>query len=502
MALIGLDIGTTGCKAHIFDDELNFMASANREYSVAIPHPGWAEQDAENVWMLAKDCLREGVIKTGVQDSVKAISLSVQGEAVVPVDKYGTALRPMILGMDTRTDAQNQILKDQFGARELFIKTGMPVHTTNTLPKLMWMKENEPVLWRDAHKFLLYEDFIINKITGKAVISQCLASRTQVFNLEKKFWSEEILEFLGLKKERLAEVMVSGSPVGQMKADLADEIGIRTRPLIGCGGHDQACGALGAGLTQPGLAMVSTGTAEVVEVSMDIPHLNEILFKSNVSVYLHTFPKLFVAMTLNQSGAFILRWFRDTFCQSELELAQKTGNDPYDLLLKNVGPDPSPVMLLPHFAGSGTPFFDTQSKGALVGLTFATTKKDIAKAILDGLTLELRINLEILNHGGINISELRAIGGGAKSELWLQLKADITGIPVAVPEMTEAAGMGAAILAGVASGLFQTTASAIDSHIKIKKVYQPNLETKKLFDERHCVYQELYPALIDINHKL
>ena len=502
MALIGLDIGTTSCKTHVFDDDLNLMASASREYSVDIPHPGWAEQDPEKVWLLAKECLREAVIKTGIQDAVKAISLSVQGEAVAPVDRNGNTLRPMILGMDTRTDAQNRVLKEHFGARELFSLTGMPVHTANTLPKLMWLKENESELWQEADKFLLYEDFIINKMTGKTVISKCLASRTQVYDLEHESWSNEILGFLGIEINKFAEVKISGSPVGQMKADLAEAIGLKTRPLVSSGGHDQACGALGAGLTQPGVAMVSTGTAEVIEVSMDSPHLNDTLFEGNMSVYQHTVPDLYVVMTLNQSGAFILRWYRDTFCQLEMEESHKTGEDAYDLLLKNVSASPSPVMLLPHFAGSGTPKFDTRSKGAIVGLTFTTTKQDIAKAILDGLTLELKMNLDILKKGGINISELRAIGGGAKSELWLQLKADITGIPVAAPMVTEAAGMGAAILAGVAGGLFKDAASAIDSHLKIKKVYQPNPEIKRLFDERYSIYQGLYPALKEINYKL
>jgi xylulokinase len=287
-----------------------------------------------------------------------------------------------------------------------------------------------------------------------------------------------------------------------MKPDLIMELGFKSSPIVSVGGHDQACGALGAGLTKAGLAMVSTGTAEVVEVSMESPHLNDSLYHGNMSVYLHTFPGLYVVMTLNQSGGFVLRWFRDTFCQYEQEIAKAQGGDAYDMVLKKAGAKPSPVMFLPHLAGSGTPTFDTLSKGAVVGLTFATTKTDLAKAILDGLTMELRLNLEILKEGGIAINELRAIGGGAKSAIWLQLKADVTGIPVAAPEVTEAAGMGAAILAGVASGVFSDAASAIDSHLKIKKVYSPNLGIKVLYDEHYEIYKKLYPAVKEINHIL
>jgi xylulokinase len=502
MALIGLDIGTTGCKAHVFSEDLKLLASANREYAVDIPHPQWAEQDAEKVWTLAKDCLRESAIKANAASSVTALSLSVQGEAVAPVDKDGKAMRPMILGMDTRTEEQNRKLRDSFSAGELFNLTGMPVHTCNTLPKLMWLKEHEPQIWKNAEKFLLYEDFIINKLTGIPVISKCLASRTQIYDLEKEQWSEKILNFLGLEKSRFAEDCPSGDAVGKMRANLADELGFKTLPLVAVGGHDQACGALGAGLTRSGLAMVSTGTAEVVEVSMNSPHLNDSLYQGNMSVYLHTFPGLYVVMTLNQSGGFVLRWFRDTFCQNEQETARSQGGDAYNMLLIGAGPEPSPIMLLPHLAGSGTPTFDTLSKGAVVGLTFATTKTDFAKAILDALTFELRLNLDVLKDGGITIDELRAIGGGAKSELWLQLKADVTGIPVVVPEVTEAAGMGAAILAGVAAGVFSNAASAIDSHLKIKRTYTPDPGIKALYDERYELYKKLYPAVKEINHTL
>jgi xylulokinase len=305
-----------------------------------------------------------------------------------------------------------------------------------------------------------------------------------------------------LEKSRLAEDRPSGDAVGKMKANLAEELGFKTLPLVAVGGHDQACGALGAGLTRAGLAMVSTGTAEVVEVSMNSPHLNDSLYQGNMSVYLHTFPGLYVVMTLNQSGGFVLRWFRDTFCQNEQETARSQGGDAYNMLLIGAGPEPSPIMLLPHLAGSGTPTFDTLSKGAVVGLTFATTKTDFAKAILDALTFELRLNLDVLKDGGITIDELRAIGGGAKSELWLQLKADVTGIPVAVPEVTEAAGIGAAILAGVAAGVFSNAASAIDSHLKIKRTYTPDPGIKALYDERYELYKKLYPAVKEINHTL
>jgi len=499
--LLGLDIGTTGCKATLFDGSGSLIAKAAREYDIDFPYPGWAEQDGEKVWQLAQNCIRQ-VLADSKQSTVAAIGLSVQGEAVMPVDKTGRALRPAILGMDTRTKEQNDWLVDKFGARFLFDHTGMPVHTINTLPKMLWLRQNEPKLWRQAWKFLLYEDFLINKMTGNPVISRCLASRTQLYNLNEDRWSDEILAALNLVPGRLAIVQPSGFPAGTMHADLATELGFAKPPLVTTGGHDQACGALGVGLIQPGLAVVSSGTAEVVEVAMSSPVINETLYKGNISIYAHTVSGLYVSMTLNHSGGLLLRWFRDQFCQSEVEQAGRSGDDAYDLLLKNATNGPTRILVLPHFSGSGTPTFDTQSKGAILGLTFATGKADLAKAILEGLAFELRINLDLLRQGGIEIKELRAIGGGAKSDLWLQLKADITGIPVLKPRVTEAASWGAAILGGVGAGVYANPAEAVQATLKFEREFYPNPHSQAGYEKLYEQYRQIYPAIAEINHNL
>jgi xylulokinase len=501
MRFIGLDIGTTGCKAVIFDATGNLLASASREYAVDIPHPNWAEQDAEDVWRLAQDALREAITTAGSEDIV-ALGLSVQGEAVMPVDARGQALRPAILGMDTRTNKQNAWLRDRFGAEHLFERTGMPVHTINTLPKLLWLKQHEPDLWARAERFLLYEDFLIHKMTGQAVISRCLASRTQLYDIPQDRWSHEILKALELEPNRLATVQPSGVAVGPMLPDLAESLGLPKPPLVVTGGHDQACGALGVGLTRPGLAMVSTGTAEVVEVALGSPALNETLYKGNISVYAHVVPDLYLAMTLNHSGGLLLRWFRDTLCQEEMRQAHASGRDPYDLILGGASAEPSALLLLPHFAGSGTPRFDTASKGAILGLTFGINKTDLAKAILEGLTFELRVNLDLLKEGQVAINELRAIGGGARSDLWLQLKADITGIPVLVPRITEAACWGAALLAGAGAGHFSSAAQAAQEMLQLERKLEPHPERMARYETRYALYREVYPAVTTIHHRL
>lgn len=501
MQFAGLDIGTTGCKASIFDGAGALLASASREYAVEIPHPNWAEQDSEKVWRLAQDALREAIVAVGTQ-AIAALGLSVQGEAVMPVDAQGRALRPAILGMDTRTDEQNRWLCERFGAEHLFERTGMPVHTVNTLPKLLWLKQYEPDLWSSARRFLLYEDFLVQKMTDQAVISRCLASRTQLYDLPDDRWSPEILQALGLDPERLAVVKPSGEAVGPMRPALADSLGLAKPPLVVTGGHDQACGALGVGLVRPGLAMDSTGTAEVVEVALGAPVLNETLYGGDISVYAHTVPGMYLAMTLNHSGGLVLRWFRDTFGQEEMRQAQASGRDAYDLILQDAPSGPTSLLLLPDFAGSGTPKFDTASKGAILGLTFATGKADMAKAILEGLTFELCLNLDLLRAGGVGIDELRTIGGGARSDLWLQLKADITGIPVVVPRITEAAGWGAALLAGIGTGYFSSAAQAAEEMLHLVQRFEPDPVQAARYEERYTLYREVYPAVKGLHHRM
>ncbi len=510
MRLLGLDVGTTGCKAAIFEMDGAPVASARREYGVSMPKPTWAEQDAERVWVLARDAMREAIAAAGGEPIV-AVGLSVQGEAIIPVDTNGAALRQAILGMDTRTTAQNAWLRANFGARRLFDRTGMPVHTINTLPKLLWLREHELPLWQAADRFLLYEDYIIGKMTGVYAISRCLASRTQLYDLGVDAWSDEILDIVGLDRLRLSPVLPSGTAVEMMKPDLARDLGFGPPPVVVTGGHDQACGALGVGLTAPGLAMVSTGTAEVVEVALPSPALNTTLYEGNISVYAHTSPGLYLAMSLNHSGGLLLRWFRDTFGQEETAIVVELNHegvvdarvrDAYDLLLAEASAEPTALLLLPHFSGSGTPTFDTLSKGAILGLTFGTTKAEVAKAILEGLTFELRVNLDLLREGGVVVDELRAIGGGARSDLWLQLKADVAGIPVVAPMVTDAACWGAAVLAGYGAGCFRSVESATCDPLRLVRRFEPDRERQRRYQERFELYRELYPTLKDLLHRV
>jgi xylulokinase len=502
MSLLGIDIGTTGCKAIVFREGGAIIGAASREYGILTPRPGWAEQDAEVVWRLAWDALCEAVA-SAPGDPPAALSLSCQGEAVAPVDANNRPLRPMLLGMDTRTVPQNRWLDETLGREWLFERTGMPVHTINTLPKLLWLREHEPETFSRAERFLLYEDLLLARLSGEPIISHCLASRTQMYELRAGHWDGEILAACGLDSARLAPLAPLGlQPVGRLRAELAAELGVYTPIWVAAGGHDQACAALGSGTITPGAAMVSTGTAEVVEVALSEPSLAPELGAGGISIYRHVAPGLFLAMTLNQSGGFVLRWFRDQLGKSELAEAQRRGVDAYDLLLADAPAGPTSLLMLPHLSGSGTPLLDTASRGVLSGLSFATTSGEIAKAILEGLCFELRANTDLLQAAGVAIAALHAVGGGARSPLWLQLKADICGLPLRVPRVTEAACLGAALLAGTVAGVYSNLVEAVAVTVSYAREVMPEPQSNARYEERYQLYRELYPRLADLLHRL
>jgi xylulokinase len=499
MSIIGLDIGTTGCKAIAFSRNGNVLGQGVQEYTISTPRPDWAEQDPEDVWQLAWAALSEAVAAvTG--DPPVALAISCQGEAIIPVDSEGRALRPAILGMDTRTGDENKWLAGQFSAEELFNRTGMPVNTVNTLPKLLWLQRHEPDIWQSADQFLLYEDFFLRRLGDRAVISHCLASRTQMYDLATGDWANDILGKCGIERERLAPLApTGGGTVGTLRPDLARALGLSHELQLVSGGHDQACAALGSGVIQPGLALVSTGTAEVVEVAMASPALDKSLRQSHISVYRHVVPGLYLTMTLNHSGGLLLRWFRDTLGRWEREQALAAGRDAYDLILAEAPSGPTDLIVLPHFGGTSK---DEAVKGAILGLTFATTGPIIAKAILEGLTFDLRVNLDLLKSAGINISELHAVGGGARSPLWLQLKADICQVPLRVPRLTEAACLGAALLAGTAAGVYPDLFQAVSQTVSLQKRIEPEVDQVTAYDERFQLYRQVYLTVTPLHNQM
>lgn len=496
MLLLGIDIGTTGAKAAVFDKEGNQKGYAFEEYGIICTQQGYAEQDAEKVWAITKDVIKKAVKEIGSE--ICALSLSVQGDAIIPINKYRQALANAQLGMDYRGVAETGYCENQLGGNALFKQTGMRPHPMNSLIKILWIKKNDPSLYEKVYKFVTYADFILGKLgSEEIVIDYTMASRTMAFDIKKLKWSAEILSKLELDSSKLATPVPSGSIVGKINKALADELALNPETLLVSGGHDQTCAALGAGIVEENMALDSHGTAEVISTAFKSLQLNDIMFQSYYPCYMHTVPDMYFTFSLNHTGGILLKWFVENFCSEDYFNANKTGEQVYQYIISRMPEGPSPVMVLPHFNGSGTPTCDLNAKGAILGLTMSTGRYDIAKAIIEALSYEIRINLETMEKIGIHIEQLRCVGGGARSPVGLQNKADILGIPVASLKIREAACLGASMLAGAAVKAYTDLKEAAGI-VQLSQTYYPAEPIHKIYDNKYCTYSRLYDKLKEI----
>jgi xylulokinase len=268
------------------------------------------------------------------------------------------------------------------------------------------------------------------------------------------------------------------------------------------GGHDQPCGALGAGVVEDGVGTYATGTVECITPAFRKRVVDPRLLENNIACYPHVVPGLFVALTFNFTGGSLLKWYRDTFAGAEKAIAKRTGRDVYDLILAEAPQDPTSLFVLPHFTATGTPHFDTESKGVIAGLRLSTGRGEVVRAILEGVTYEMALNARVLADCGASIRSFRAIGGGAKSPIWMQLKADLLGQPIHAMKVSEAVCLGASILAGAATGVYKSAQKASLQISKIERTYRPDARRAGLYRERFDRYRELYPLLRDWLHKI
>lgn len=501
MSLLGLDIGTTGCKAVVFNLDGKFLASAYREYPLIFPKPGWIELDSNLVWKRTKEVIHEVARKTR-RDPIRALAVSAQGEAFTPIDKSGRPLYNSIVTFDSRADSYVAWWNNRLGKKRVFNITGVPVSGITTLNKILWLKENNREIFDQTWKFLCYEDLAFFKLGLLPTIDYSLAARTMAFNLSQKVWSETLLRITGVDRALLPEAKPSGTVVGEIPERVALKLGLPKKVLAVTGGHDQPCGALGSGVIKPGVAMYATGTVECIAPAFDEIVLNETMFRNNLCCYPHTMKDMYISIVFNFTGGSLLRWFRDVFGQEEFQVARKTRRDVYDILAAKATKTPTNLLLLPHFTMTGTPYFDAKSKGVILGLTLSTTKGDIIKAILEGVTYEMKLNVELLEKSGIAIHEFRAIGGGAKSDIWMQLKADILGKPVVKLKVSEAACLGAALLAGVATGEYSSMKEAVQQTVRTEKTFRPKKMHREQYEERFALYRHIYPLLRKVLHAM
>lgn len=491
-AYLGIDIGTSGCKVAAFDDAGSLCGFSAREYNVSFTPEGGVELDSAAVVEHCLAAIRS--VTGGGIPPVRALSIASQGEAFTAVGADGQPLCNAMVSSDTRSQAYVDLGVAGLDAQRLYEITGHTAHPMFTLYKLMWLREHRPDVWKQTWKFLCFEDLLQHRLGIDPAMGWPLAGRTMMFDVTRHQWSPVILGVLGLTQDRLARPLQSGSVAGVIPPTVAATLGLPEGVLVVTGGHDQPCGALGAGVTEPGVAMYATGTVECITPAFRKPVFSPELMRSNLCTYDHTAPDLYATVAFNLTGGNALKWFRDEFGQPEQAAAARTGRDVYELLLETAGDCPSSLLCLPYLAPSGTPYFDTRTPGALLGLRLSTKRGEVLRALLEGVTLEMRLNLEILAAAGCPIRELRVIGGGSKSRTWNQLKADVLNKPVTTLDVGEAGCLGVAMLA-CAAHTGSPVGALAQRWVRPRDVIRPRPEAVAIYDRHFAAYRDLYPTL-------
>ncbi len=496
MNFIGVDIGTSVCKALIFDEKGEKIAHSQRRYDVNFMPFGGAELDSEEVILNCFEIIKECTDQV-VGGSVIGLGISCQGEAFTAVDNEGKFLSNAMVTSDIRAEKYVKSWTDNFGAKKLYEITGQTAHPLFTLFKLMWLKDNKPDVWEKAHKFLCFEDLLQYRLGLDPAISWSLAGRTMLFDVRKHSWNPDIMAAIDLSPDKLAKPLPSGSIVGKINSVIGDELGLAKDAFVVTAGHDQPCAALGAGVTSPGLAIYTAGTVECITPAFSKPIFSGQLRQNNLCTYDHAVTGLYISLAYCLSGGNILKWFRDEFGFKEIEEAKRTNRDPYEVIISMMDTKPSNIMVLPYFVPGGTPYFDTHTKGAILGLSLSTKRSEFIRALLEGVALEMRLNLDILEKSGCRVETLRMVGGGAKSKALIQLKADVIGKKIIELDESEAGCLGGAVLA-CSAYIDIPVIELVKKWVKIVSEVHPSKENAEFYRNKFQKYKKLYHQIKDI----
>ena len=467
---LAVDLGTTGCRSIIFDKDLNLMGDSYEEYGLITPENDYVEQDAQVWWELTLKTAKKAIEKSKIDAKlIKGISISSQGITIVPVDKGINPLCNAINWLDSRPKEQTLKIKNEFGADRIFEVCGKKLESYFTLPKLMWIRDNQKDIWDKAHKFLMPMDFLIAKLTGNFVTDHSMASGTLVYDLKNCKWSKEITEKFGIPQEKLPEILWSGESAGTVLPEIAEELGLSKTCVVAVGAQDQKCAALGAGLKE-GTMTISLGTAGAITKiwnKVDYAKSNKVGWCG------YTNQGTWVTEGVINTAGTCLRWVRDMLFK----------NESYKIIdeeAENAINKGSRVMFYPYMNGPSSPDFYPESQGCFYGINLSTVRGDFAAAVMEGIAFQVKILLEEMNAFS-NVDKIVIFGGGAKGELWCQIISDITGLEIMVPTTFEAAGAGAAILAAKATGKNLKS-------LECAKIFMPS-DKKEMYEEKYKLYR-------------
>lgn len=493
--VLGIDLGTSGTKTVLFDQEGHGVCSCTVEYPMYQPQNGWAEQDPHDWWNAAVTTIQTVLKKSGVNPKdVVSLGISGQMHGLVMLDENGQVLRRSIIWCDQRTQKECDEIHARVGRERLIEITANPALTGFTLSKLLWVRGHEPEMYGRCRHVLLPKDYVRYCLTGDYATEVSDASGMQMLDVPRRQWSEELLKTLDIDPSLLAKVYESCEVTGHVSKEAAELTGLSPDTLVVGGAGDNAAAAVGTGVVEDGKAFTTIGTSGVV-----FAHTNQLAIdpKGRVHTFCCAVPGAWHVMGVTQAAGLSLKWYRDTFCDAEKQAAQQMGVDPYDLMNKEAAQSPigaNKLLYAPYLMGERTPHLDADCRGMFFGLSAMHTRRDLLRAVMEGVTYSLRDCLEVLGGMGVHPEQMLACGGGGKSPLWRQMLADVFNCPVATTVNTEGPALGVAILAGVGAGLYPSVQEACRAMIHVNPAQQPIAENVPQYEKVYQVYEKLYPA--------
>lgn len=496
--LIGVDLGTSGTKTVLFDENGTVLASATVEYPLYQPKNGYAEQEPEDWWNATVETIRAVLDKSGIDKAeIKSLGLSGQMHGLVMLDKECKVLRRSIIWADQRTAVECDEITAKVGKERLIEITANPALTGFTASKILWVRSHEPENYEKCAHILLPKDYVRFRLTGEFATEVSDASGMQLLDVPNRCWSAEVLEKLEIDSSLLAKIYESPEITGKISCEAAKMTGLSEQTLVVGGAGDNAAAAVGTGVVRDGRAFTTIGTSGVV-----FAHTSDLSIdpKGRVHTFCCAVPGAWHVMGVTQAAGLSLKWFRDQFCSGEMETAKQLGVDPYVLMDKEAETVPigaNRLLYLPYLMGERTPHLDPNCRGAFIGLSAIHTRKDMLRAVMEGVSYSLRDCLEILKEMGVSVDDMMACGGGGSSPLWRQMLADLYGCPVKTTNSKEGPALGAAILAGVGAGVYSSVEEGCDALIRTDKIQAPIAANTWEYNRYYEIYRGLYEKLAE-----
>jgi xylulokinase len=491
--LLGIDAGTTTVKASLFDADKGALASSSVECSCAFTHDNVAEIDMDRYWSACKECIEKIARLSNVDlKKVKALAISSQGVTFVPVDNRGKPLRNGILTYDNRAQEEAEQLLRRFGEDRIYEITGQPfISSMFEAPKIMWLRAHDPDCFDAIHKLLLVHDYIAFKMSGNYVCVEPVISSSLLFDLKRRKWWDEMLEAIGLPEEKLPAIHKPGDQIGNVTGNASLETGLSEKTSVIAGAIDQVCGMLGIGNIRPGSISESTGSVLAVHsVSNDMFPRKE----SGIHNFCNALNDTYALISVCPTAGAALNWFKDSFCQAERRKALESGNDVFDLLVhqaEKVAPGSEGLVMLAHLAGRGSPEPNPLAKGIFYGFRLHHTKAHFVRSVLESVAYMLKSNIDVFGASGLKTEEIRSFGGGSKSRVWNQIKADVCALPVITSRFREPGCLGAAILAGVGCGEYESVEDGCERLVSLEEPLVPNAKNSDRYQSLYKEYQKL-----------